>query len=187
MDPNDLPSLTKKHRHKSIQALKNWFDALGSDTSTGVIGNASLPDNHPSRQNIQQQQTPTIPSRAGSFALSPSRNSTSTGDGETDSSRLVHRSSAISRDTTRQRGVIMATSVADTFLGTAATHTSADRGREKLPPFIIHPLDWRYRLWWYTTVCVAAITSILEPYVIAFTAPGLCVVSFIRCIGVLKN
>ena len=61
--------------------------------------------------------------------------------------------------------------VADKFLGPATS--SANAAKETLPRFIIHPLDWRYRLWWYTTVLIAAITSILIPYVIAFTAPGL--------------
>jgi len=57
------------------------------------------------------------------------------------------------------------------FLGPATTTVSGER--EKLPFMIIHPLDWRYRQWWYTTVVVAAIASILEPYTIAFTPPGL--------------
>lgn len=132
--------------------------------------------------------------------------------------------------------VMSSNSAADSFLGTAARAGDAKR-REQLPAFIIHPLDTRYRLWWYTTVrgpakrppccmrilfyiwtskhdmgkigcasssqrgghapwqrlassvqcvhgclahawclvqvVVAAITSLLEPYVIAFTPPGL--------------
>jgi hypothetical protein len=67
--------------------------------------------------------------------------------------------------------VVLSTSAADKFLGTAASAGAARR--EHLPRFIVHPLSLSYRCWWYTTVVVAAVTAILEPYVIAFTEPGL--------------
>lgn len=65
-------------------------------------------------------------------------------------------------------------SAADRFLGTAAsTHWRHEDSGEHLHGTTIHPLDIRYRVWWYITVLIAAITGILEPYTIAFTPPGL--------------
>lgn len=83
---------------------------------------------------------------------------------------LLRRTDALPRKSKTHHTAVLQTSAADRFLGTAA---SIGRAREQLPRFIVHPLDIRYRTWWYVTVVVAAITALLEPYVIAFTDPGL--------------
>lgn len=72
--------------------------------------------------------------------------------------------------TMRHKSVaVLPTSAADKFMGHAATASASARRTANLPWYIIHPMNPWYRLWWYTTVAVAAITAWLIPYLIAFT------------------
>ncbi len=57
------------------------------------------------------------------------------------------------------------------FYGFSAT--TSRKTIMETPPGIIHPNSFRYQVWWYTTVLVAAITAFLQPYYIAFAPPGL--------------
>ena len=37
---------------------------------------------------------------------------------------------------------------------------------------VLHPLDRRYRIWWYITVAAAALTGVVVTYRLAFVSPG---------------
>jgi hypothetical protein len=177
MDPKDLPDITD--RNKSNKAsFRNWFTSLNEDTTFGGIidDEMSLP---PQRQ----LDVGTLKRAATEPPPIESDQDISIRGGILHQAH-AHKPSALRRNDAlpakrrtgngpghhRNKTAVLETSAADKYLGTAATASSV---RESLPPFIIHPLHPYYRLWWNLTVVVAAITSILEPYTIAFTPPGL--------------
>ncbi len=106
------------------------------------------------------------PSRPSMFE----RRSTASGMDKSGIERASSVGSLGRATTMRHKSVaVLPTSSADKFMGHAATTSASARRTANLPWYIIHPMNPWYRVWWYTTVVVAAITAWLIPYLIAFT------------------
>ncbi|KAG7671633.1 putative Potassium channel AKT2 [Nannochloris sp. 'desiccata'] len=173
MDPRDLPDITNQTR-KFTERIRSWFTSLNEDpTLKGEILSLSQQQDDVVTLNRAATEPPFTEDQdiplAESFQNRTHQFSKSSPALQRNDALLTKRSNQ-KHGHYRHKTAVLENSAADKYLGTAATASSV---RENLPPFIIHPLHPWYRFWWNITVIVAAITSILEPYTIAFTPPGL--------------
>jgi CRP-like cAMP-binding protein len=165
MDPRDLPDITVPVKKRSI---KNWITSLSEDPNT-FGGEGKEISSLSQRQDVSNlSRAATEPLYTDDVSVSKSILNKSSPTLQRNDALLAKRNHGPGHR--RHKTAVLETSAADKYLGTAATASSV---RESLPRFIIHPLHPWYRFWWNLTVVVAAITSILEPYTIAFTPPGL--------------
>jgi hypothetical protein len=174
MDPRDLPDITDQPK-KYKRNIRSWFASLNEDpTLQDEI--SSLAQRHDDATiNTLATEPPFIddhdPSLLKSVPNYPYQVLNSTPALQRNDALLTRRTNKNpGPGHHRHKTAVLENSAADKYLGTAATASSV---RENLPPCIIHPLHPWYRVWWNVTVVVAAITSILEPFTIAFTPPGL--------------
>ena len=174
MDPRDLPTVTDRGTNQTFASFRRWWAGLNEDPSLVGVQEQDYEAAMPGRINSRRASAPassTLRPRPSPLPGTADQPTTAT-----TMRRSLNRADAIPTFKSklagrRQSTAVLQTSAADKFLGTAASSNA--RPQERLPPLIVHPLSVWYRWWWNLTVLVAAITSILEPYVIAFTPPGL--------------